>query len=112
MTEWMHRGLERRDSLVLSVPPHDDRGTDAAAAELALMAGADWLEGCLFGNGERTGNLDIINVALNIYTQGIHPGLELSNINKIRETVKHCNELLVHPRHQYIGDLVYTSFSS
>ena len=111
MIEWMHRGLARRDALVLSVHPHNDRGTGTAAAELALMAGADRLEGCLFGNGERTGNLDLVNVALNLYTQGINPGLELSNIDEIRETVEHCNQLPVHPRHPYVGDLVYTSFS-
>jgi len=111
MIEWMHRNLARRDAIVLSVHPHNDRGTGTAAAELALMAGADRLEGCLFGNGERTGNLDIVNVALNLYTQGVSPGLDFSNIDEIRVTVEHCNQLPVHPRHPYVGDLVYTSFS-
>ena len=111
MIEWMHRNLERRDSIVLSVHPHNDRGTGTAAAELALMAGADRLEGCLFGNGERTGNLDIVNVALNLYTQGVSPELDFSNIDEIRATVEHCNQIPVHPRHPYVGDLVYTSFS-
>jgi len=111
MVEWTHRHLERRDSIVLSVHPHNDRGTGTATAELALMAGADRLEGCLFGNGERTGNLDVVNVALNMYTQGVHPGLDFSRIDDIRATVEHCNQLPVHPRHPYVGDLVYTSFS-
>ncbi len=111
MIEWMHRHLERRDAIVLSVHPHNDRGTGTAAAELSLMAGADRIEGCLFGNGERTGNLDIVNVALNLYTQGVSPGLDFSNIDEIRATVEHCNQLPVHPRHPYVGDLVYTSFS-
>jgi 2-isopropylmalate synthase len=111
MIEWMHRHLERRDSIVLSVHPHNDRGTGTAAGEFALMAGADRLEGCLFGNGERTGNLDLVNVALNLYTQGVHPGLDFSDIDEIRRTVEHCNQLPVHPRHPYAGDLVYTSFS-
>ena len=111
MIEWMHRHLARRDAIVLSVHPHNDRGTGTAAAELALMAGADRLEGCLFGNGERTGNLDLVNVALNLYTQGVSPGLDFSNIDEIRATVEHCNQLPVHPRHPYAGDLVYTSFS-
>ncbi|XAH21500.1 2-isopropylmalate synthase [Xylophilus sp. GW821-FHT01B05] len=111
MIEWMHRHLERRDSIVLSVHPHNDRGTGTAAAELSLMAGADRIEGCLFGNGERTGNLDLVNVALNLYTQGVSPELDFSNIDEIRATVEHCNQLPVHPRHPYVGDLVYTSFS-
>jgi len=111
MIEWMHRHLERRDSIVLSVHPHNDRGTGTAAGEFAIMAGADRLEGCLFGNGERTGNLDIVNVALNMYSQGVHPGLDFSDIDEIRRTVEHCNQLPVHPRHPYVGDLVYTSFS-
>ena len=111
MIEWMHRHLERRDSIVLSVHPHNDRGTGTAAGEFALMAGADRIEGCLFGNGERTGNLDLVNVALNLYTQGVHPGLDFSQIDEIRRTVEHCNQLPVHPRHPYAGDLVYTSFS-
>lgn len=111
MVEWMHRHLERREGIVMSIHPHNDRGTGTAAAELALMAGADRLEGCLFGNGERTGNLDIVNVALNLYTQGVAPGIDFSDIDEIRRTVEHCNQLPVHPRHPYVGDLVYTSFS-
>ena len=111
MVEWTHRHIARRDSVVLSVHPHNDRGTGTATAELALMAGADRLEGCLFGNGERTGNLDVVNVALNMYTQGVHPGLDFSDIDAIRSTVEYCNQLPVHPRHPYVGDLVYTSFS-
>jgi 2-isopropylmalate synthase len=93
------------------VHPHNDRGTGTAAGEFALMAGADRIEGCLFGNGERTGNVDLVNIALNLYTQGVSPGLELGNIDDIRRCVEHCNQLPVHPRHPYAGDLVYTSFS-
>ena len=111
MIEWMHRHLARREAIVLSVHPHNDRGTGTAAGEFAVMAGADRLEGCLFGNGERTGNLDLVNVALNLYSQGIDPGLDFSDIDDIRRTVEHCNQLPVHPRHPYAGDLVYTSFS-
>ena len=111
MIEWMHRRLARRDSIVLSVHPHNDRGTGTAAGEFALMAGADRIEGCLFGNGERTGNVDLVNIALNLYTQGVHPALDFSDIDDIRRTVEHCNQLPVHPRHPYVGDLVYTSFS-
>ena len=111
MIEWMHRHLERRESIVLSVHPHNDRGTGTAAGEFALMAGADRIEGCLFGNGERTGNLDLVNVALNLYTQGVSPGLDFSNIDELRLVVEHCNQIPVHPRHPYVGDLVYTSFS-
>jgi 2-isopropylmalate synthase len=111
MMEWMHRHLARRDSIVISVHPHNDRGTGTAAGELALMAGADRIEGCLFGNGERTGNVDLVNIALNLYTQGVSPGLDFSEIDEIRRTVEHCNQLPVHPRHPYAGDLVYTSFS-
>ncbi len=111
MIEWMHRHLDRRDSIVLSVHPHNDRGTGTAAGEFALMAGADRIEGCLFGNGERTGNVDVVNIALNLYTQGVHPGLDFSDIDEIRRCVEHCNQLPVHPRHPYVGDLVYTSFS-
>ena len=96
---------------MLSVHPHNDRGTGTAAGEFALMAGADRLEGCLFGNGERTGNVDVVNVALNLYTQGVAPGLDFSNIDEIRACVEHCNQLPVHPRHPYVGELVYTSFS-
>ena len=111
MMEWMHRHLARRDSIIISVHPHNDRGTGTAAGELALMAGADRIEGCLFGNGERTGNVDLVNIALNLYTQGVSPDLDFSEIDEIRRTVEHCNQLPVHPRHPYAGDLVYTSFS-
>jgi 2-isopropylmalate synthase len=111
MIEWMHRHLARRDSIVLSIHPHNDRGTGTAAGEFAIMAGADRLEGCLFGNGERTGNLDLVNVALNLYSQGVDPGLDFSDIDTIRHAVEQCNQLPVHPRHPYAGDLVYTSFS-
>ena len=111
MIEWMHRHLQRRESIVLSVHPHNDRGTGTAAGEFAVMAGADRVEGCLFGNGERTGNVDLVNIALNLYTQGVAPGLDFSNIDEIRRCVEHCNQLPVHPRHPYVGDLVYTSFS-
>lgn len=109
--EWMHRKLARRDGIVLSVHPHNDRGTAVAAAELALMAGADRVEGCLFGNGERTGNVDIVTLALNLYTQGIAPGLDFSNINEIARLAEECTQLPVHPRHPYVGDLVFTAFS-
>jgi 2-isopropylmalate synthase len=109
--EWMHRHLARRDSVVLSVHPHNDRGTAVAAAELAVMAGADRVEGCLFGNGERTGNVDLVTLALNLYTQGINPGLDFSDIDGVRAAVEACNQLPVHPRHPYGGDLVYTAFS-
>ncbi len=111
MIEWMHRHLERREGIVLSVHPHNDRGTGTAAGEFALMAGADRIEGCLFGNGERTGNVDVVNIALNLYTQGVDPKLDFSEIDEIRRVVEHCNQLPVHPRHPYVGDLVYTSFS-
>ena len=109
--EWMCRHLERRDALVISVHPHNDRGTAVAAAELAVMAGADRVEGCLFGNGERTGNVDLVTLALNLYTQGVHPGLDFSDIDAVRQLVEECNELPVHPRHPYAGELVYTAFS-
>ncbi len=111
MIEWMDRNLAYRDSIILSIHPHNDRGTGTAAAEFALMAGGDRLEGCLFGNGERTGNCDLVNVALNLYTQGVHPGLDFSDIDEIRRVFEHCNQMSVHPRHPYVGDLVYTSFS-
>ncbi len=111
MIEWMHRHLERRDAIVLSVHPHNDRGTGTAAGELALMAGADRIEGCLFGNGERTGNVDLVNIALNLYTQGVDPQLDFSDIDEVRRCVEHCTQIPVHPRHPYVGDLVYTSFS-
>ncbi|AWI79019.1 2-isopropylmalate synthase [Parazoarcus communis] len=109
--EWMHRNLARRDSVILSLHPHNDRGTGVAAAELGLMAGADRVEGCLFGNGERTGNVDIVTLALNLYTQGINPGLDFSDINAVARTVEYCNQLPIHPRHPYVGDLVFTAFS-
>ena len=109
--EWMHRHLARRDSIVLSVHPHNDRGCAVAAAELALMAGADRIEGCLFGNGERTGNVDLITLALNLYTQGIDPGLDFSDIDLVRQRYEDCCRLPVHPRHPYAGDLVFTAFS-
>jgi 2-isopropylmalate synthase len=111
MIEWMHRNLARREAIVLSVHPHNDRGTGTAAGEFALMAGCDRIEGCLFGNGERTGNVDVVNIALNLYTQGVSPGLDFSDIDEVRRCVEHCNQLPVHPRHPYVGDLVYTSFS-
>ncbi len=111
MIEWMHRNISRRDAVILSVHPHNDRGTGIAAGEFALMAGADRIEGCLFGNGERTGNFDVVNLALNLYTQGVHPQLDLSDIDEVRRTVEYCNQLPVHPRHPYVGDLVFTSFS-
>ena len=109
--EWMHRNLSRRDSIVLSLHPHNDRGTGVAAAELGLMAGADRVEGCLFGNGERTGNVDIVTLALNLYSQGIHPQLDFSDINEVARAVEYCNQLPIHPRHPYVGDLVFTAFS-
>lgn len=109
--EWMHKNLARREAIVLSVHPHNDRGTAVASAELAVMAGADRVEGCLFGNGERTGNVDLVTLALNLYTQGIHPGLDFSDIDDIRQCVEDCNQLPVHPRHPYAGDLVFTAFS-
>ena len=109
--EWMHRHLARRDGIVLSVQPHNDRGTAVAAAEMAMLAGADRVEGCLFGNGERTGNVDIVTLALNLYTQGIAPGLDFSDINAVARTAEHCTRLPIHPRHPYVGDLVFTAFS-
>ena len=109
--EWMCRHLERRESLVISVHPHNDRGTAVAAAELAVMAGADRVEGCLFGNGERTGNVDLVTLAMNLYTQGVNPGLDFSDIDAVRQLVEDCNQLPVHPRHPYAGDLVFTAFS-
>jgi len=109
--EWMHRHLARREQIVLSVHPHNDRGTAVAAAELALMAGAERIEGCLFGNGERTGNVDLVTLALNLYTQGVNPGLDFSRINEIARIYEQCTQLPVHPRHPYAGDLVFTAFS-
>jgi 2-isopropylmalate synthase len=107
----MHRNLARRDNIVLSVHPHNDRGTAVAAAEFAVMAGADRIEGCLFGNGERTGNVDLLTLALNLYTQGVHPGLDFSDIDEVRRCAEYCTQLPVHPRHPYAGDLVFTAFS-
>jgi 2-isopropylmalate synthase len=109
--EWFSRHVANRDSIVLSVHPHNDRGTAVAAAELAVMAGADRVEGTLFGNGERTGNVDVVTLALNLYTQGVHPGLDFSNINEAARCAEHCNQLPIHPRHPYVGDLVFTAFS-
>ena len=109
--EWMDRNLAYRDSIVLSVHPHNDRGTAVAAAELALLAGADRIEGCLFGNGERTGNVDLVTLALNLYTQGIDPQLDFSDIDAVRRVVERCNAIAVHPRHPYAGELVFTAFS-
>jgi 2-isopropylmalate synthase len=109
--EWMHRNLDQRESIILSIHPHNDRGTAVAAAELAIMAGAERVEGCLFGNGERTGNVDIVTLALNLYSQGIHPKLDFSDIDQVCQMVEFCNQLPVHPRHPYAGNLVFTSFS-
>ncbi|OAN48112.1 2-isopropylmalate synthase [Paramagnetospirillum marisnigri] len=109
--EWFCTTVRNRESLIVSVHPHNDRGTGVAAAELAVMAGADRVEGTLFGNGERTGNVDVVTLALNLYTQGVDPGLDLSDIDSIRRTAEHCTGLPVHPRHPYAGDLVYTAFS-
>ena len=109
--EWMCRHLNNRESLIISVHPHNDRGTAVAAAELAVMAGADRVEGCLFGNGERTGNVDLVTLVMNLYTQGVDPGLDFSDIDAVRQLVEDCNQLPVHPRHPYAGDLVFTAFS-
>ena len=109
--EWFSRHIARRDSVIISVHPHNDRGTGVAAAELAVMAGAERVEGTLFGNGERTGNVDIVTLALNLYTQGIDPALDFSNINEAARCAEACNQLPIHPRHPYVGDLVFTAFS-
>ncbi|GLP99934.1 2-isopropylmalate synthase [Methylophaga thalassica] len=109
--EWMHRHLNNRDSIILSVHPHNDRGTAVAAAELAVMAGADRVEGCLFGNGERTGNVDLITLAMNLYSQGIHPGVDFTQMDQIRQLFEETTQLPVHPRHPYAGELVFTAFS-
>ena len=109
--EWMHRNLPDRDKVLLSLHPHNDRGTGVAAAEFGIMAGADRVEGTLFGNGERTGNVDVVNIAMNMYTQGVDPKLDFSDINEVVRTVEYCNQLPVHPRHPYGGDLVFTAFS-
>ncbi|MEV5007132.1 2-isopropylmalate synthase [Streptomyces sp. NPDC093064] len=109
--EWMHRNLSRREYVCLSVHPHNDRGTAVAAAELAVMAGADRVEGCLFGQGERTGNVDLVTLGMNLFSQGVDPQIDFSDIDEIRRTWEYCNQMEVHPRHPYVGDLVYTSFS-
>ncbi|MFJ2156716.1 2-isopropylmalate synthase [Streptomyces sp. NPDC087856] len=109
--EWMGRHLSRREHVVLSIHPHNDRGTAVAAAELALMAGADRVEGCLFGQGERTGNVDLVTLGMNLFSQGVDPQIDFSDIDEIRRTWEYCNQMEVHPRHPYVGDLVYTSFS-
>ncbi|MCD0451143.1 2-isopropylmalate synthase [Actinocorallia sp. API 0066] len=109
--EWMHRHLAYRDSVVLSLHPHNDRGTAVAAAELGYLAGADRIEGCLFGNGERTGNVCLVTLGLNLFTQGVDPQVDFSDIDEVRRTVEYCNQLPVHERHPYGGDLVYTAFS-
>ena len=109
--EWFCRHVSKRDSVVISLHPHNDRGTGTAAAELALLAGADRIEGCLFGNGERTGNVDLVTLGLNLYTQGVSPELDFSNMREVVKTVEHCNNIPVHPRHPYAGELVFTAFS-
>ncbi|MEU5885650.1 2-isopropylmalate synthase [Streptomyces sp. NPDC047461] len=109
--EWMSRNISRREHVVISVHPHNDRGTAVAAAELALMAGADRVEGCLFGQGERTGNVDLVTLGMNLFSQGVDPQIDFSDIDEIRRTWEYCNQMEVHPRHPYVGDLVYTSFS-
>ena len=109
--EWFCRNISRRDSVIISLHTHNDRGTGVAATELGLMAGADRVEGCLFGNGERTGNVDLVTVALNMYTQGLNPQLDFSDIDGVRKVVEECNQIPVHPRHPYVGDLVHTAFS-
>ena len=109
--EWMNNNLKNRDNICISLHPHNDRGTAVAASEFGLMAGADRVEGTLFGNGERTGNVDIVTIALNMLTQGIEPKLDFSNINSVMREVEYCNQLPVHPRHPYAGDLVFTAFS-
>ena len=109
--EWFGRHIRNRDCIIISLHPHNDRGTAIAAAELGMMAGADRVEGTLFGNGERTGNVDVVTLAMNLYTQGVHPQLDFSNINEAARCVEHCNQLPIHPRHPYVGDLVFTAFS-
>ncbi|SFP28424.1 2-isopropylmalate synthase [Geopseudomonas sagittaria] len=109
--EWFCRHIDKRDSVLVSLHTHNDRGTGVAATELGLLAGADRVEGCLFGNGERTGNVDLVTVALNMYTQGVDPQLDFSDIDGVRKVVEECNQLPVHPRHPYVGDLVHTAFS-
>ncbi|TDD51306.1 2-isopropylmalate synthase [Nonomuraea terrae] len=109
--EWMHRHLKHRDSIILSLHPHNDRGTAVAAAELGYMAGADRIEGCLFGNGERTGNVCLVTLGMNLFSQGVDPEIDFSDIDEIRRVTEYCNQLPVHPRHPWGGELVYTAFS-
>ena len=109
--EWFGRSVKNRDSVVISLHPHNDRGTGVAAAEFGVMAGADRIEGTLFGNGERTGNVDIVNLAMNLFASGVDPELDISDIDALRRVAEYCNRISVHPRHAYVGDLVYTSFS-
>ena len=109
--EWMHRNFSKRDCVILSLHPHNDRGTGVAAAEFGVMAGADRIEGTLFGNGERTGNVDVITLAMNMVSQGVDSKLDMSNMRELRATAEYCNQLPVHPRHPYAGDLVFTAFS-
>jgi 2-isopropylmalate synthase len=109
--EWCHRNFRGRESFILSVHPHNDRGSAVAATELAMMAGAERVEGTLFGNGERTGNVDLVTLAMNLFSQGVDPKLDLSNIDDLRRVVEACNQLPIHPRHPYVGELVYTAFS-
>ncbi|MGH9004609.1 MAG: 2-isopropylmalate synthase, partial [Acidimicrobiia bacterium] len=109
--EYFHRHVPNRDRVVLSLHPHNDRGTAVAAAEFGVMAGADRVEGTLFGNGERTGNVDVVTLAMNLFSQGVDPGLDISDIDATRRVAEYCNRLPVHPRHPYVGDLVYTAFS-
>jgi 2-isopropylmalate synthase len=109
--EWMSRHLNNRENVIISLHPHNDRGTAIAAAELGYMAGADRIEGCLFGNGERTGNVDLIALGMNLFSQGIDPQLDLSDLDELKRTAEYCNQLAVHERSPWAGDLVYTAFS-
>ncbi|MDE3031572.1 MAG: 2-isopropylmalate synthase, partial [Acidobacteriota bacterium] len=109
--EWFSTNVSRRDSVVISLHPHNDRGTAVAAAELGVLAGADRVEGTLFGNGERTGNVDVVNLALNLFSQGVDPELDISDIDRVRHVAEYANRLPIHPRHPYVGELVYTAFS-
>jgi len=111
LIEYFHRNIPARDAVVLSLHPHNDRGCAVAAAELGMMAGADRVEGCLFGNGERTGNVDLVTLAMNLFSQGVDPELDITDIDALRRTAEYCNRIPVHPRHPYVGDLVYTAFS-
>src|SRR5690606_28407063 len=111
VVEYVHRNMPHRDQVILSLHPHNDRGTAVAAAEMGLLAGADRVEGTLFGNGERTGNVDLVTIGLNLFTQGVDPELDFSDIDALRRTAEYCNRLPVHERHPYVGDLVYTAFS-